>query len=177
MVPLANHRCVDSDKSFSAVATARDRRPVLCHGRQLAPRLVPVELRTGAALRAAASTTARTSERRCRRRQQRPSDASSPVPAHCDHRAHPSNRIRPPSCRSDRDRVPPSAFPDNPTTTATTDVDGDVGMTPEPLDRAPLRRLTTMTNPSLPAPTDTETAANAGEDPIPACPRDSGSGQ
>ena len=81
MVQLANHRRVDSDKSSTAAATAPDRRPVPCHGRQLALRLAPVELRTSAALRAAASTTARTSERRCQRQQQQPSDASSPVPA------------------------------------------------------------------------------------------------
>ena len=81
MVQLANHRRVDSDKSFSDAATAPDLRPVPCHGRQPALRLVPVELRTSAALRAAASTTARTSARRCQRRRQRPSDVSSPVPA------------------------------------------------------------------------------------------------
>ena len=81
MVQLANHRRVDSDKSSSVAATAPDHRPVPWHGRQPAPRLVPAELRTSAALRAAASTTVRTSERRYRPRQPRHSDASSPVPA------------------------------------------------------------------------------------------------
>ena len=81
MVLSANHRRVGSDTSSSAAATAQDRRPVLCHGRQLALRLVPVELQTSAALHALASTTVRTSARCCRRRLQQRSDASSPVPA------------------------------------------------------------------------------------------------
>ncbi|KAI2494157.1 hypothetical protein MHU86_20389 [Fragilaria crotonensis] len=54
---------------------------------------------------------------------------------------------------------------------STIDVDGDVGMTPEPLDRTPAPTPDDdNADPSLPAPTDPETAANAGEDPIPACP-------
>ncbi|KAI2492327.1 hypothetical protein MHU86_22233 [Fragilaria crotonensis] len=60
---------------------------------------------------------------------------------------------------------------------STIDVDGDVGMTPATgSDPAPTPD-DDNDDPSQPAPTDTETAANAGEDPIPACPRDSGSGQ
>jgi hypothetical protein len=44
-------------------------------------------------------------------------------------------------------------------------------MTPEPMDQAPAQPLDDANDdPSLPAPTETETAANAGEDPIPACP-------
>ncbi|KAI2493422.1 hypothetical protein MHU86_21121 [Fragilaria crotonensis] len=54
---------------------------------------------------------------------------------------------------------------------STIDVDGDVGMTPEPLDRTPAPTPDDDNDdPSQTAPTDTETAANAGEDPIPACP-------
>ena len=44
-------------------------------------------------------------------------------------------------------------------------------MTPEPMDPAPTQPPDDANDdPSLPAPTETETAANAGEDPIPACP-------
>ena len=81
MVPLANHHLVVSDKSSSAAATAQDHRLVLCHGRQPVQQLVRAELPTSAALRALASTTAKTSERRCHRRLQRHFAASSPVPA------------------------------------------------------------------------------------------------
>ncbi|KAI2506105.1 hypothetical protein MHU86_8336 [Fragilaria crotonensis] len=178
MVPLANHRCVDSDKSSSAAATARDRRPVLWHGRQLAHKLVPAELRTSAALRAAASTTARTSERRCRRRQQRPSDASSPVPAQLRPQSPPQQSNPPPQLPfRPRPRSPaPSQTTRQPS--ASTDVDGDVGMTPEPLDRTPLRRPTTTMTTLLARPDGYRDGRRRWRGPD-SClsPRDSGSGQ
>ncbi|KAI2510018.1 hypothetical protein MHU86_4444 [Fragilaria crotonensis] len=91
----------------------------------------------------------------------------------CDHRAHPSNRIRPPPAAvPTATEIPPALSPTSRQPSAPTiDVDGDVGMTPEPLDRTPAPTPEDDNDdPSLPAPTDTETAADAGEDPIPACP-------
>jgi hypothetical protein len=81
MVQLANHHRVVSDTSSSAAATAQDHQLVRCQSLQPAPRLVRAELPTGAALRALVSTTAKTSERRCHRRQQRHFVVFSPVPA------------------------------------------------------------------------------------------------
>jgi hypothetical protein len=149
------------------------------HGRQLALRLVPVEWQASAALRALASTTARTSERRCHRRPPRHSVLLRQSQRNCDHRAHPSNRICPTSCRSDRDRVPPSASPTSRQQSATTtDVDGDVGMTPEPLGSGPpLRRpKTTMTTPPCPPRRLQRWPPTLARTRFLLVPRDSGSG-
>ena len=127
MVQLANHHCVDSDKSSSAAATARDHRPVPWHGRQLALRLVPVEWQASAALRALASTTARTSERRCHRRPPRHYGASSPVPAQLRPQSPPQQPNLPhqlpfrprPSPSQRLPRHPDNNQPRRPTSTAT----------------------------------------------------------
>jgi hypothetical protein len=95
MVQLANHRRVDSETSSLAAATARDHRPVPWHGRQLALMPVPVEWRASAAPHALASTTARTSERCCRRRPPRHYGASSPVPAQLRPQSPPQQSIPP----------------------------------------------------------------------------------
>ena len=116
MVPFMNHRSVDSARSFSAAVTAPDRRPVLCHGQQLAHKLVPAELRTSAALRAAASTTARTSERRCRRRQQRLSDVSSQAPAPLRPQSPPQQSNPPPQLPFRPRPRSPQRFPRHPDT-------------------------------------------------------------
>ena len=174
MVQLVNLRCVDNDTSSSAAATVQDHRPVPRHGRQLALQLVPVELRTSAALRALASTTVRTSERRCRRRQQRHSDVFSPVPAPLPPQNPPqqSNPLPQPPFRS-RPSPPPAPSPTSrqSATTTTTDVDGDVGMPQEPLDQAPTPPPEEDTgDPSLSASTDQEPVADAGEATLPARP-------
>ncbi|KAI2504762.1 hypothetical protein MHU86_9698 [Fragilaria crotonensis] len=172
MVPLANRRCVDSDKSFSAAATAPDRRPVLCHGRQLAPRLVPVELRTGAAPcscfnncqnKRAPLPPPTTATLRCFFTSPGATATTEPTPA---------IESAPPAAVPTATGIPPALSPTSRQPSASTiDVDGDVGMTPEPLDRTPAPTPDDDNDdPSLPAPTDTETAADAGEDPIPACP-------
>ncbi len=93
----------------------------------------------------------------------------------CDHRAHPSNRFRPTSCRSERDRVPPSAFPDIPTTLRNDGGDQrrrrrrhDPGV---PGSGHPLPPDDDNDDPPpVPAPADPEPVANAGEAPTPACP-------
>ncbi|KAI2507266.1 hypothetical protein MHU86_7102 [Fragilaria crotonensis] len=141
MVQLMNHRCVDSDKSFSAAVTAPDRRP---------NKRAPLPPPTTATLRcffASPSATATT----------------EPTPA---------TESAPPAAVPTATEIPPAPSPTSRQPSASTiDVDGDVGMTPEPLDRAPAPPPDDDNDdPSLPAPTDTETAANAGEDPIPACP-------
>ena len=117
MVQLVNHRRVDSDKSSNAAATAPDRRPVPCHGRQLALRLVPVEWRASAALRALASTTARTSERCCRRRPRRHYGASSPVPAQLRPQSPPQQPIPPHQLPFRARPSPPQRLPRHPDNT------------------------------------------------------------
>ena len=71
MLPRRNHRLAASAMPSPAAATAQDHRPAPSRGRQHAHWLVPVAWRINAALRARVLTTARTSERRCRRRQRR----------------------------------------------------------------------------------------------------------
>ena len=86
MAPLRNHRHAVRETSSLDAATAPDHRPAPSRSRQRAPRLVHVEWRTSAALRALALLTAKTSERRCRRRRRRPFDASLQRPAWQRHR-------------------------------------------------------------------------------------------
>ncbi|KAI2510249.1 hypothetical protein MHU86_4127 [Fragilaria crotonensis] len=84
----------------------------------------------------------------------------------------PAIESAPPAAVPTATEIPPALSPTSRQPSAPTiDVDGDVGMTPEPLDRTPAPTPEDDNDdPSLPAPTDTETAADAGEDPIPACP-------
>ncbi|KAI2506100.1 hypothetical protein MHU86_8331 [Fragilaria crotonensis] len=172
MVQLANHRCVDSDKSFSAAATAPDRRPVLCHGRQLAHSLsLPsceqalhfVQLLQQLPEQASAAAAADNSDPPMLLHQSQRTATTEPTPA---------IESAPPAAVPTATEIPPALSPTSRQPSASTiDVDGDVGMTPEPLDRTPAPTPDDDNDdPSLPAPTDTETAANAGEDPIPACP-------
>ncbi|KAI2506074.1 hypothetical protein MHU86_8395 [Fragilaria crotonensis] len=80
------------------------------------------------------------------------SDASSPAPAQLRPQS-PPQQSNPPLQLPFRPR-PRSPAPSQTTrqpSASTIDVDGDVGMTPEPLDRTPLRRpTTTMTTPPCP---------------------------
>ncbi|KAI2490761.1 hypothetical protein MHU86_23808 [Fragilaria crotonensis] len=78
----------------------------------------------------------------------------------------------PPAAAPTATEIPPAlSLTSRHPSASTSDVAGDIGMTPEPLDRAPPPSPDDDNDdPSQPATTAPETAANAGEDPIPACP-------
>ncbi|KAI2490417.1 hypothetical protein MHU86_24149 [Fragilaria crotonensis] len=149
MVPLANHRCVASDKSSSAAATARDHRPV-----------------PGTADSSLTSLSLPSCEQALhfvQLLQQLPEQASAAAADDSDppmllHQPGATATTEPtpaiesaPSCRSDRDRDPQRSPTSRQPSASTIDVDGDVGMTPEPLDRPPpTPDTTTTTPPSLP---------------------------
>ena len=103
----SNHHRVASVSPFKNAAIAQDHRPVPCLVPQLVLWLVLAKLPTSAALRALASTTARTSGPPSRRRRQRLSERSSPIKArlpprkkqkkHPIHRQQQLDRRNPPS--------------------------------------------------------------------------------